>query len=62
MMASGPYATEVKASRDRAESPSTGVISSWEICLARSGGPISARQADLAADGLLAGSWDTPEW
>src|SRR5579875_440593 len=44
-IASGPYATEVSASSDSADSPSTGVICSRDTSRARSGGPISSRQS-----------------
>src|SRR6266851_6752415 len=46
MIASGPYATEVSASSDRADRPSIGVICSRETSRALSGGPIRTRQAD----------------
>jgi hypothetical protein len=46
MIASGPYATEVSASRESADSPSTGVICSWEASLDRSGRPIRRFQTE----------------
>src|SRR5882724_2720006 len=45
MMASGPYATDVSASRDSADSPSTGVICSRETSRARTGGPTRTCQS-----------------
>ena len=48
MIASGPYATEVSASRESADSPSTGVICSLVRSRARSGGPTSRCQAPAA--------------
>jgi hypothetical protein len=42
----------VSASSERAESPSTGVISSWDISLVRRGLPISTRQTDLSEDSV----------
>ena len=47
-MASGPYATEVSASRERAESPSTGVICSLATSLMRNAGPTTRRRTALA--------------
>jgi hypothetical protein len=41
MMASGPYATDVRASSDRAERPSTGVMRSLAASEWRSGRPVS---------------------
>jgi len=49
MIASGPEATDVRASRDRADNPSTGVIRSLDTSRARSGGPISQRHTAAAA-------------
>lgn len=46
MIASGPYATDVNASSDSADSPSTGVICSLDASRTRSGGPIRKRHAD----------------
>ena len=48
-IASGPYATDVSASSDSAERPSTGVICSLDTSRARSGGPISQRHTAAAA-------------
>ncbi len=61
MIASGPYATDVRASSDRAESPSTGVICSLEASLDRSGRPISRFQAERPP-GRLAGCSATRAW
>ena len=47
MIASGPYATDVSASRDSADRPSTGVICSRDTSRARSGGP--TRTCQIAA-------------
>src|ERR1700753_2328145 len=48
MMASGPYATDGRASRDSADSPSTGVICSRDTSRARSGGPTKTCQIAAA--------------
>ena len=53
MIASGPYATEVRASRDSADSPSTGVICSLVTSRARSGGPTSTCQSARIRMGRL---------
>lgn len=46
-IASGPYATDVSASRDSADRPSTGVICSRDTSRAPSGGP--TRTCQIAA-------------
>lgn len=52
MTASGPYATDVRASSDSADSPSTGVICSLDASRTRSGGPIRKRHADAVTPRL----------
>ena len=56
-IASGPYATEVSVSSERAERPSTGEIRSLMVSEMRSGRPTRTRQIDAnAAAGALRSS------